>query len=369
MTITTPYCGKLLINLEALKYNWSFLQDKVSKSGTKCASVVKADAYGIGIEKAVPALMAAGCETFFVATPQEGQRVRALSNNIEVYILSGFIDRNANFYHHYNLMPVLNSLQDIESWKTYGKGKPSALHIDTGMNRLGLRKEEAIIFLKKEEEIEKLNLNLLMTHLACGDMPQAPMNADQLSTMQEISALIPDMPVSLCNSAGIFNDSSFHFNLARPGIALYGGAALNCHIDQNPMKPVVKAEAKILQLREVKANESVGYSASEIVPKDKLIATLGVGYADGYIRKAGSTKDLKGASGYINGYYVPLVGRVSMDMIAVDVSNIPTINQGDYIELFGSNISISEVANHAGTIDYELLTGLGRRYERLYENF
>ena len=361
-------CGRLTIDLEAFADNWRYLRDKVNQddSPTDCGAVIKADAYGITLEKAVVSLSNAGCKTYFVATPEEGLHVRSLNKHATIYILNGLLSDCTILYVNNNLQPILNSIDEIKEWTGSGNDHPAALHIDTGMNRLGMREDEARELTKDKALIGKLNLSLLMTHLVCGDSPRSLMNGCQLSSFQEICTLFPDVNRSLCNSAGIFNGSAFHMDVVRPGIALYGGAALKDHAGDNPMKPVVKAEGRILQIREVKEHESVGYNAAEIVDRDCTIATVACGYADGYIRQSGSTTKDKGAFAYINGHKVPLVGRVSMDLIAIDVSDVTDVKRGDYVELFGPNISISQLAGHAGTIDYEFLTSLGKRYARHY---
>lgn len=362
LTLPQLTCGRLTIDLEALADNWRYLNNEASSA--ECAAMVKADAYGIAIDQAVRTFEAAGCKTFFVATPQEALAVREQSQTATVYVLNGLLPGSAAFYIEHNLRPVLNSLDEVHEWA--GEDNPAALHIDTGMNRLGLREEDAEKLAQDEALVSKLNLSLIMTHLACGDTPRSLMNGCQLSSFQSICALYPGVPRSLCNSAGIFHGKAFHLDMVRPGIALYGGAALNDHIADNPMKPVVKAEARILQIRDLLEHESVGYGAAEVAEKDLKIATISAGYADGYLRLSGSTTKLKGASGHLHGRKVPLIGRVSMDLIAVDVSDVPDAKRGDFVELFGPNVSVSTVADHAKTIDYEFLTGLGKRYSRHY---
>ncbi|MBA4782352.1 MAG: alanine racemase [Rhizobiales bacterium] len=361
--------GRLTIDLSAFADNWRFLRDQMSTQDAdapECAAVIKADAYGITLEHAVETLTEAGCRTYFVATPQEALSGRGLTEAADIFVLNGLAPGAASFYRDNRLQPVLNSMPEIHEWAAEGGFYPAALHIDTGMNRLGLREEEARALAANKALCQKLNLSLIMSHLACADTPRSLMNGCQLSSFQAIAGLFPGVRRSLANSAGIFNGAAFHMNLARPGIALYGGAALAIHVGDNPMKPVVKAEARVLQVRAVKQHESVGYSAAEVVERDCLIAILSVGYADGYLRRAGSTTREKGASVFLRGQAAPLVGRVSMDMIAVDVTAIAGVTRGDYAEVFGPNIPVSVVAGHARTIDYEFLTGLGKRYTRHY---
>lgn len=370
MTEISPLsCGRITVDLTAYADNWRFLRDQVSGNGaqTKCAAMVKADGYGISIEKAVPTLVAAGCQTFFVATPDEGIAVKTANNDVTVYILNGLLPGCTEAYIHHQLIPVLNTVDEIYEWTDTANNKPAALHIDTGMNRLGLREAEAKALSKNAQILSKLKLDLIMTHLACGDTPSSLMNGCQLSAFKQICDLFPGIPRSLCNSAGIFNGKAFHLDLVRPGIALYGGAALNAHHTDNPMKTVVKAEARILQIRDVKEHESIGYGAAEITSRNCRVAVISAGYADGYIRQAGSTTKTRGACAYANGHKVPLIGRVSMDLIAIDVTDVPDLKRGDFVELFGPHVNISEIASHADTIDYEFLTGLGKRYARVYK--
>lgn len=366
-------CGRLTIDLDAFADNWRLLREKVNQGDDpaqnklkECGAVVKANAYGISLEEAVTTLSKAGCTIFFVATPDEGILVKKCAPAATIYILNGLLADCSKHYIMNQLQPILNTLDEVKEWAELGSGHPAALHVDTGMNRLGLREEEAKTLAQDKACVAKLNLSLLMSHLVCGDTPRSLMNGCQLSSFQEISMLYPDVPRSLSNSAGIFSGAAFHMDLVRPGISLYGGAALKDHITNNPMKPVVKAEGRILLLREVKQHESVGYGASEVVDSDRLIATVAAGYADGYLRQSGSSSDVKGAYAFIKGKKVPLVGRVSMDLLAVDVSDVDDVSRGDYVELFGPNVSISQLASIAKTIDYEFLTGLGHRYARIY---
>lgn len=363
-------CGRLTIDLDALKNNWRFLHAKVNETDAhdvcECAAVIKANAYGLSLENSAKTLFDTGCRNFFVATLEEGIELRSYLENAVIYILNGLLCDQSISYINNNLYPILNNLDEVMEWSEKGQGHPAGLHVDTGMNRLGLREEDAKELAGNTALINTLNLSLIMSHLACGDTPRSLMNGCQLRGFEKIADLYPGVRRSLANSAGIFNGSSFHMDLVRPGIALYGGAALKDHIDNNPMKPVVKVEACILQLREVKRHESIGYGASEVVDSDRLIATVGCGYGDGYLRHAGSSTDAKGAYGFIKGHKVPLVGRVSMDLLTVDVTDVGDVKRGDYVEVFGPNVSISQLATIAETIDYEFLTGLGHRYERIY---
>ena len=361
-------CGRLTIDLDALADNWRHLRALVSRgqAACECAAVVKADAYGITIGQAVTALSSAGCKSYFVATPEEGIGVRSCNADAVIYILNGLLPAASAVYLAHRLRPVLNTRAEMEEWAAQGEGAPAALHVDTGMNRLGLSEDEARIFSQDTALRQRLNLSLLISHLACADTPGALMNGCQLSAFTNIAALFPDLARSLANSAGIFNGAAFHLDMVRPGVALYGGAALNEHIGANVMKPVVTAEARIVQIRHVGKDESVGYSGAETLDRPSLIAIVSAGYADGYLRRSGSTTRTKGALAFVNGHFVPLVGRVSMDLIALDVTDAGTLKRGDFVELFGPNVPVSVLARYAETIDYEFLTGLGKRYHRSY---
>ncbi len=363
MTDPSSAAGRLTVDLAALADNWRAM---AMRAGTATAAVVKGDAYGLGIAEAVPALATAGCDTFFVALPEEGRRVRAAAPDATIYVLGGLIG-GPDAYVAAGLRPVLNSGAEVAEWRaarTGGALPGAALHVDTGMNRLGLRPDEFGALAGDRNAVDALGLTLVMSHLACADSPAHPLNAAQLAAFREVRALLPGVPASLANSAGIFLGPDYAFDLVRPGVALYGGSAVNG--PPNPMRPVVTLEARILQIRDVPAGETVGYGAAEAVSRPSRIAVVGVGYADGYLRRAGATDARRGASGSLRGRTVPLVGRVSMDLMAFDVTEVPGAARGDWIELLGPHIAIDDVAVAAETIGYELLTGLGRRYARTY---
>ena len=358
--------GRLTIDLAALADNWRAMAKHAGSAVT--AAAVKGDAYGLGIEPVVTTLSDAGCVTFFVALPAEGQRVRAVAPEAAIYVLGGLIG-DAAPYIAAGLRPVLNSAGDIEAWRAARRaGAPvgAALHVDTGMNRLGLRLAELRTILAADPDLaDLLGLTLLMSHLACADMPDHPLNARQLEAFRAIRATLPGVPASLANSAGVFLGRDYCFDLVRPGIALYGGRPVAD--GANPMRTVVQLEARILQVRDVPTGEAVGYGAAQTMERPSRIAVAAVGYADGYLRRAGATDTRAGATAFIRGAAVPLVGRVSMDLLALDVTDVIEAARGDWVELFGPNIAIDDVAARADTISYELLTGLGSRYARRYE--
>ena len=367
--------GRLTIDLGALTENYRLLQRQAG--GAKVAGVVKADAYGLGADRVAPALWAAGCRTFFVALPDEGIALRQVLPDAEIYVLNGlFGPEAAPAYGRYRLMPVLGSRTDVACWEAFGwdgdTPRPCAIHVDTGMNRLGLSVEEALSFAADNGLTRAVSPRLLMSHLVCGDDPHNSLNRRQLESFQAVRAAFGEIDSSLANSAGTFMGPKFAFDLVRPGIALYGGAPQN-HI-ANPMQAVVAAHARIVHVRHARKGETVSYGATHSLTRDSVVAIVSVGYADGYHR-AGSGSGVplrgviaKGAEGAIHGRRVRVCGRITMDLTMFDVTDLGLdgVAAGDWVELFGDTISIDEAAASAGTISYELLTSLGRRYHRHY---
>jgi alanine racemase len=358
--------GRLTVDLGALAANWQALADRVGDT-VATAAVVKGDGYGIGLEPAATALAEAGCHTFFVALADEGLRLRQAVHDAAIYVLDGLIAGSAEALVAADLRPVLGSLAEIEEWAVVrhaGARTACAIHVDTGMNRLGLTLAEARVLSEHRDLIETIAPALLMSHLACADTPGHPLNRKQLTSFRAVRVLLPNIPASLANSAGIFLGHDYHFDLVRPGVALYGAAPLSG--EESPMATVVTLEARVLQVREVRRGETVGYGATETVRQPSRIAVLGLGYADGYHRLAGSSDERPGARAFVRGRYARIVGRVSMDLIAIDVTDIHGVDRGDWVELIGPDVPVDEVASYAETIGYEFLTGLGRRYARAY---
>ena len=360
--------GRVRIDLEALVSNWKKLCSLAPD--TKTSAVVKADAYGLGIEPVVNALNDAGCKTYFVALPEEGIRVKKLVPQADVFVLSGLFKNSVATYAEAGLIPVLGSVENIELWANFwrerGSRRPCAIHVDTGMNRLGLRLEEARDFVADEERRHSISPFMMMSHLACADEPDHPKNSEQLAMFKEAMGLFPGIEYSFSNSAGIIAHKDFSFDLNRPGIAIYGGEAVGGL--ENPMKPVVTLEARIIQMRSVKAGETIGYAATHKFTRDSKVALVAVGYADGYRRSSFDNGAPKNASGFLCGREVPGLGRVSMDISAFDVTDVPEqdLESAEWIEFFGKNLALDDVARATGTIGYELLTGLGPRYSRSY---
>ncbi len=364
--------GLLTIDLAALAANWRLLRDRVSPA--ECAAVVKADAYGIGIEPAVRALAAAGCRTFFVAQLSEGARVRAVCPQAVIYVLNSFPPGTGDTYVRHGLRPALGSREDIEEWaavsRAVGRRLPAMLHVDTGMNRLGLPPAEAAA-LAGDALVQDVEFALVASHFVSSEEPENPINARQVAAFEAVRAVFPGIPASLANSSGIFLPQRPHYQLVRPGYALYGGNPTPGR--PNPMSPVVRLEGRVLQIRTVREGETVGYNAQWTAPGERRLATISVGYADGYPRAASAT-DAKRAGGaafgeaIVAGRRCPFAGRVSMDLIVLDVSQVPAADvcRGDLVTLIGGDLDLDEVGRRAGTIGYEILTSLGRRYRRTY---
>ncbi|MBB4185104.1 alanine racemase [Sinorhizobium terangae] len=365
--------NRLTIDLAALADNWRAMNER---SGTaRAAAVLKADAYGLGIAQAAPALYAAGARDFFVANAEEGAELRPLVPDGRIYILAGMWPGNEELFFDYDLVPIINSEEQLAVFMASLSERgdhPCVLHVDTGMNRLGLSVEEAVTLANDPARPASFSPVLIMSHLACGDDPRHPMNLYQLERFREAAAAFEGVPASLANSGGVFLGKDYHFDLTRPGIAVYGGEAVNGAI--NPMKPVVTAEARIIQVRTVPSGATASYGASARFARESRIATVAIGYADGYHRSvSGGGVTLRqampsGAYGFLHGRKVPHVGRVTMDLSLFDVTDLPekAVRAGDYIELFGRNVAIDDVARAGGTIGYELLTSLGHRYHRSY---
>ena len=363
---------RLTLDLTALVANRRAIAARV---GPRCevAGVVKADAYGIGMAQVARALLADGCRTFFVAHVGEGIELRAVLDaahrpETRIFVLNGLTPGNECTYPAHRLSPVLGSIEEIADWTAFrsatGAMVGAALHIDTGMNRHGVSLAEARALAADAAAIEAAGIVLVMSHLACADTPDHPLNARQLERFREIRALYPALPASLANSSGVFLGAEFHFDLVRPGIAVYGGAIVSG--EATPMRPVARLEAGIVQIRTVAAGETVGYGAREMLKRPSRLALLSVGYADGFHRAASSADGAAGARGRLHGRFVPVVGRISMDLMVVDVTDVPEAARGDMVELIGEHVTVQEVAARMGTIDYEMLTSLGRRYERTY---
>jgi len=367
--IPVTSAGILTIDLEAIASNWRTLRAKLGPD-TECAATIKANAYGHGLQEVAQRLASEGCGTFFVAVPDEAIKVRAALPQAVIYVLDGLFPGTEKTLADNDLRPVLGSRAELEDWadfcRTSGGKLASAIHVDTGMNRLGLRAEEFLAALDEPGLVDAASPSLLMSHLACGSEPAHPLNARQQALFSNISQKLPGVPRSLANSAGVFLGADYHFDLARPGIALYGGRALDD--GPNPMRAAAKVEARVMSIRYLPKGETIGYAATWTAREDRKIATVSAGYADGLIRRAGSTDEEQGGHAWFDGHVLPVVGRISMDMTALDVTDVPegVLQRGDLVEMLGPNVAASELASIAQTIDYEYFTSLGRRFTRVY---
>ena len=358
----------LRIDLAALRSNWARLNAETGSA--ECGGVVKADAYGLGLEEVTNALASEGCSTFFVATVGEGRATRLVQPGATIYVLDGLLAGAENLYSGFDLRPVLSSLVEVEEWAAFcrriGRLLPAALHIDTGINRLGMGDSDVRLLSRRMDPLKAFDLSLVMSHLACADDPESPKNAAQREKFECLRGLLPPAKSSLANSGGIFLGPDYHFDLVRPGIALYGGRALEGR--PNPMQTVAYLSARILQVREVAAGETVGYGAIWKVDTPARIATIACGYADGFLRALSHPSGPAGAVGYIGDYPVPVVGRVSMDLLTVDVTGVPEALacRGGWVEVMGDRVTVDDLTDRAGTIGYELLARLSRRVHRIY---
>ncbi len=357
-------CGVLTIDLAALVANYEQLVRRAAPS--RAAAVVKADAYGLGVAHVAPALYNAGCRDFFVAHFIEALRLKPyLRSDARILVLNGLLPGSEDDCAALGIVPVLNSLEQVTNWsataRALGKTLPAAIQVDTGMSRLGLEPAEVDTLLAEPERLAGVHVEIIMSHLACGDEPEHDANPRQLGRMQAVRQRFADAKLSFANSAGIFLGEDYRGDLARPGIALYGGAPLA--EGDNPMQPVVRLEVRVVQTRTVPSGAEIGYGASFVARSEMRLATIAAGYADGLPRHLSN----KGAA-YFGNVRLPIVGRVSMDSIILDVTALEpgTLKLGSMVELIGPHQTLETVAADAGTISYEILTSLGRRYERRY---
>jgi len=350
--------GALLeIDLGAVVANWRLLAEKVAPAA--CAAVVKANGYGLGAAPVARALLAAGCRRFFVATLNEGIALRkALGAGPEIAVFNGPLPGSAAEFVAARLIPVLNEAGQIESWAALPNRPPALLHVDTGFNRLGLSLGE---FAACADRIEAIEVRALLSHLACAEIAGHPLNAAQYKRFCTARQRLPALPASLAASSGIFLGADFHFDEVRPGAALYGVNPTPGN--PNPMRPVVRLAAKIVQIRKIDSGESVGYGAAHVMGGPGMLATAAIGYADGWPRSLSQR-----GCGWLSGRRVPLLGRVSMDLATFDVSAIAPseLYPGNMIELIGEHYGVDDAAADAGTIGYEILTALGARHHRVY---
>jgi alanine racemase len=364
----TPETGGMLtIDLAAIEANWRALAHQALT--VECGAVVKANAYGMGIEPVTATLAKAGCKTFFVADIAEARRVRSRAPEATIYILNGCSPENSTAFIEINAQPVINSMTELAEWDafvaTHNWQGGAALQVDTGMNRLGISTAEAAA-LAPRTQTENHGITLLMSHLACAEVPDHPLTADQIGLFREIRGLYSGIPASLANSSGIYLGDPALYDLVRPGAALYGvnptpGRA-------NPMKGVVELAGRILQVRNVAKDETVGYGATWTAKRASRIVIVALGYADGLLRSASANDDRQGGRAVVAGKPCPIAGRISMDLVCVDVTDLPdgAVHRGDIATFIGSGLSVDDFAAAAGTIGYEVLTRLGIRCHLIY---
>lgn len=349
----------LTVNLDALVKNWQLLRAR--HDGGNTAAVVKANAYGLGMVLVSQALAKAGCQTFFVATLAEAIALREALPEHPIYVFQGMLEGEADAYRQYRLKPVINTVQQLCDYAAEEGLQAAALHVDTAMQRLGLNITEL-------EQVDVVacakgtSLDLLMTHYACASDLGSPINRKQRDIMRRAESVLPHLPTSYANSAAHFLSAEYHGGMTRPGCALYG---INpCDDMESPLHPVVTLTAPILQCRTVHEVATLGYCATTHVRKGMKIVTIGIGYADGIHRTASN-----GLYGYIGEYRVPLLGRVTMDMLCFDASAVPdaALEQARDVVLMNGQQTVDDLARIYGTIGYEVLTGIGERVERVYQ--
>ncbi|MCC7305093.1 MAG: alanine racemase [Alphaproteobacteria bacterium] len=353
----------LTIDLGAVRQNYRILQAKFKGA---IGGVVKANGYGLGAQEIAGALYREGCRDFFVSSLEEGVRLRKYIQDARVIVLNGFYGSGADLYAGHNLVPAIGSFMEIEGYKKlgqkHGKKLEAWLSFNTRMNRLGLGAVETEKLLENMEMLEGINVTGIMSHFACADEAGHPLNDTQYEIFDKIARHFPQAKKSLCNSSAIFRDVKYHYDIARPGMALYG---LNPTPEaKNPMQPVVSLQVPVIRVRLVYKDAVVGYGATYKFDRDTWIATVAAGYADGIFRSLSN----KGAL-YWKGYRCPIRGRVSMDLTTVDLSAVPESERpkpGDSMELIGGHQGADDLARDAGTIGYEILTALGQRYKRNY---
>jgi alanine racemase len=359
--------GVLTVDLDAICANWRKLEKTAVPA--ECAAVIKADAYGCGLVPVARALAHAGCKTFFVATLDEARAARTALPSAALYVLNGLIQNTGEAYAKIDARPVIGDLNELAEWDVFcrrsGWAGGAAIHIDTGMNRLGLTLAEV------QGLIPRINagdhgITLVMSHLACAESLNHPLNSRQLASFREIAGVFSGVPASLSNSSGIFLGAPFQFDLVRPGAALYG---VNPTPEaDNPMRGVVELKARVVQIRDVERGESVGYGATWTTRRPTRLAIVSAGYADGYLRAGSSNDGTRGAEVIVAGKRCPVAGRISMDLMAIDITDLEksAVRRGHMVTLIGDGMPVDELAHYLGTIGYEVLTSLGPRYTLVY---
>ncbi|WP_130731804.1 alanine racemase [Komagataeibacter xylinus] len=363
-----PGAGAALeIDLDAIAANYRLLDARTGAA--TCAAVVKADAYGLGADRVAPVLEQAGARVFFVAHLEEGIRLRPhVSPAARIFVLHGPMPGTEALFTHHALLPVLNSMEQVARWRAHAalahRALPAAVQVDTGMSRFGLSEADVATLAQTPALLDGIDTKLVMSHLACADTPENPANAMQRDRMRAMAARLPAAPWALSASSGIFLGPDYHFNLVRPGAALYG-LAPNAQAP-NPLRPTVRLRARIVQRRAITAGDGVGYGLTWRAPGPRRIATLGIGYADGFLRSGANG----GGCAWLGDYRLPILGRISMDSTTVDVNDVPesVLDAATHVDMIGPRRSVDDVAHGAGTIGYEVLTALGSRFHRTYRH-
>lgn len=363
--------GALTIDLSAIAANYCLLRDMVTRNGatTLCGAAIKADAYGLGADRVAPVLEQTGCRHFFVAHLSEGVALRRLvSPQATIFVLHGPPPGTATDLYKAGLIPVLNSAEQVAEWQALARAEgeplPAALQVDSGMARFGLTEDTIRHLTAAPDGLAGIRTVLVMSHLACADTPDHPANRAQLDCFRKLSALLPPAPRSLSASSGIFLGPGWHFDLVRPGAALYGINPVPGQPD--PVRAVVRLQARVIQTRMIPPGQSVGYGALFTATRPTHVALLGIGYGDGFHRStSGRGRAVLPSHPSV---HLPVIGRVSMDSLAVDITDLGDIPvpPGTALDLIGPHNTLEEAATAAGTIGYELLTDLGARYYRRY---
>ena len=359
----------LTVDCAAIARNWKKLSNHAAPAD--CAAVVKADAYGCGIEPVTTALYAAGCRVFFVAQIAEARTLRENLPDAIIYVTNGIPNGAAPLFAEINAQPVIGNLAELAEWDAFRTANKweggAALHFDTGMNRLGLDVQEAAAIAERTK-MANHGISLVMSHFSASDEPDHPLNATQTQLMRDVRQLFRNIPISLANSSGIYLGAGAHFDMVRPGIALYGGNPTPW--TDNPMEPVVRLTARIVQTRIIPSGATVGYNPSWTAKRETRVAIAATGYADGYPRPAGTSNTLTGGQAIVGGQRCAVIGRVSMDLVAIDVTDVPEHGKrrGDLVTLLGEGIGIDELAMWGRTISWDVLTRLGKRAHRVWKN-
>jgi alanine racemase len=351
-SIPSSVRARLTVDLSALAANWRLVADLVSPA--RAGVAIKANAYGLGQGPAADALWQEGCRDFFVATLAEADSLRTSQPQARIHLLNGIFATDVDACLALSVQPILNDLAQIALWRTHGRGQPCSIMVDTGINRLGLPVDGV-----SADALEGLTIDILMSHLACADDPEHPLNERQRQSFDQLAGCIPAARRSLANSAGVLLGPAYWYDLVRPGLGIYGG---NPHPGQpSPFQAVATVEAQVIQLRSLDPGETVGYSATWTAKRPTRVATLAIGYADGYFTRFSNSGVVA-----LAGALCPVIGRVSMDLVTVDVTAASRASVGDWAIVLGGPLPLEHSAELAGLNQYELLTSLGGRFERRY---